>query len=159
VISKPEEHDSVLSQLLQALGASVITAESALDEARSDRSGKTSESAPLCVVEAKDTKDVAEVMKIANRSHTPVVVRGGGSGLAGGAIGSAGEIVLSLAKMNKIVEISTDNRWAHVQAGVINQDLNIAPAPAHPHTSCILPRAHMQKRRRERKLGRKCVMC
>lgn len=126
MISKPEEHDSVLSQLLQALGASVITAESALDEARSDRSGKTSESAPLCVVEAKDTKDVAEVMKIANRSHTPVVVRGGGSGLAGGAIGSAGEIVLSLAKMNKIVEISTDNRWAHVQAGVINQDLNIA---------------------------------
>jgi hypothetical protein len=33
-----------------------------------------------------------------------------------------------------------------------NQDPNIAPAPAHPHTNCILPRAHMQKRRREREL-------
>jgi glycolate oxidase len=65
-------------------------------------------------------------MKIANQTLTPVVTRGAGSGLAGGAIGSLGEIVLSLAKMNKIIEISTENRWAQVQAGVINQDLNLA---------------------------------
>jgi glycolate oxidase len=126
VISKTEELNSVLSELIQALGASVITDEASLGEAKSDRSGKTSDSNPLCVVEARETQDVVAVMKIANQSQTPVVVRGGGSGLAGGAIGSAGEIVLSLAKMNKIIEISTANRWAHVQAGVINQDLNLA---------------------------------
>ena len=126
MISKPEEVNTVLGQLIQALGASVMTDEASLVEARSDRSGKTSDASPLCVVEARDTQDVVAVMKIANRSQTPVVVRGGGSGLAGGAIGSAGEIVLSLARMNKIIEISTENRWARVQSGVINQDLNLA---------------------------------
>ena len=103
--SRTEEQNAVLSQLVNALGASVHTDRASLDEARADRSGKTSDSDPLCVVEAKNTKDVIEVMKIANQSQTPVVVRGGGSGLAGGAIGAAGEIVLSLIKMNKIIKM------------------------------------------------------
>jgi glycolate oxidase len=124
--SRPEEPGVVLSQLTDALGSAVLTNPQSLAEARSDRSGKTSEFDPICVVEAKNTQDVVTVMKIANQTHTPVVVRGGGSGLAGGAIGSAGEIVLSLAKMNQILEISVENRWAQVQAGVINQDLNLA---------------------------------
>jgi glycolate oxidase len=104
----------------------VLTDPKSLAEARTDRSGKTSDFDPICVVEAKSTDDVVAVMKIANQTLTPVVTRGAGSGLAGGAIGSLGEIVLSLAKMNKIIEISTENRWAQVQAGVINQDLNLA---------------------------------
>ncbi len=124
--SRPEEPSTVLLQLTQALGSSVRTDEQSLHEARSDRSGKTSGTNPICVVEAESTQDVVTVMKIAHQSLTPVVVRGGGSGLAGGAIGGLGEIVLSLAKMSKIIEISVENRWAHVQAGVINQDLNLA---------------------------------
>jgi glycolate oxidase len=104
----------------------VLTDPKSLAEARTDRSGKTSDFDPICVVEARSTDDVVAVMKIANQTRTPVVTRGAGSGLAGGAIGSLGEIVLSLAKMNKIIEISTENRWAQVQAGVINQDLNLA---------------------------------
>jgi glycolate oxidase len=124
--SRPEEPGVVLSQLTDALGSAVLTNPQSLAEARSDRSGKTSGFDPICVVEAKSTQDVVAVMKIANQTNTPVVVRGGGSGLAGGAIGSAGEIVLSLAKMNQILEISVENRWAQVQAGVINQDLNLA---------------------------------
>jgi glycolate oxidase len=116
----------VLNRLIDALGKSVLTDAKSLFEARADRSGKTSESDPLCVVEANSTEDVVTVMKIANQTLTPVVVRGAGSGLAGGAIGGLGEIVLSLAKMNRIIEISTENRWAQVQAGVINQDLNLA---------------------------------
>jgi glycolate oxidase len=104
----------------------VLTDPKSLAAARTDRSGKTSDFDPICVVEAKSTDDVVAVMKIANQTRTPVVTRGAGSGLAGGAIGSLGEIVLSLAKMNKIIEISTENRWAQVQAGVINQDLNLA---------------------------------
>jgi glycolate oxidase len=126
VTTRPEESGSVLDRLVAALGSSVRTDKEALFEARSDRSGKTSSHNPICVVEATSTEEVATVMRIANNSSTPVVVRGGGSGLAGGAIGGAGEIVLSLIKMNKIIEISTENRWAKVQAGVINQDLNLA---------------------------------
>jgi glycolate oxidase len=116
----------VLGQLIDALGDAVLTDQESLAIARADRSGKVSSTDPICVVKALTTEDVAIVMQIANRSNTPVVVRGGGSGLAGGAIGSAGEIVLSLEKMNRILEISTENRWAHVEAGVINQDLNLA---------------------------------
>jgi glycolate oxidase len=126
VTSRPEEPGVVLRQLIDALGEAVLTDPKSLAEARTDRSGKTSDFDPICVVEAKSTDDVVAVMKIANQTLTPVVTRGAGSGLAGGAIGSLGEIVLSLAKMNKIIEISTENRWAQVQAGVINQDLNLA---------------------------------
>jgi glycolate oxidase len=126
VTSRPEEPGVVLRQLIDALGEAVLTDLNSLAAARTDRSGKTSDFDPICVVEAKSTDDVVAVMKIANQTLTPVVTRGAGSGLAGGAIGSLGEIVLSLAKMNKIIEISTQNRWAQVQAGVINQDLNLA---------------------------------
>jgi glycolate oxidase len=126
VTSRPEEPGVVLRQLIDALGEAVLTDPRSLAAARTDRSGKTSDFDPICVVEARSTDDVVAVMKIANQTLTPVVTRGAGSGLAGGAIGSLGEIVLSLAKMNKIIEISTENRWAQVQAGVINQDLNLA---------------------------------
>lgn len=124
--SRPEEPGVVLRQLIDALGEAVLTDPKSLAAARTDRSGKTSDFDPICVVEARSTDDVVAVMKIANQTLTPVVTRGAGSGLAGGAIGSLGEIVLSLAKMNKIIEISTENRWAQVQTGVINQDLNLA---------------------------------
>jgi len=126
VTSRPEEPGVVLRQLIDALGEAVLTDPKSLAAARTDRSGKTSDFDPICVVEARSTDDVVAVMKIANQTRTPIVTRGAGSGLAGGAIGSLGEIVLSLAKMNKIIEISTENRWAQVQAGVINQDLNLA---------------------------------
>jgi hypothetical protein len=103
VTSRPEETGVVLRQLIDALGEAVLTDPKSLAAARTDRSGKTSDFDPICVVEAKSTDDVVAVMKIANQTLTPVVTRGAGSGLAGGAIGSLGEIVLSLAKMNKII--------------------------------------------------------
>jgi glycolate oxidase len=126
VTGSAKNHSVALSQLVEALGDAVLLDPESLNAARADRSGKVSSSDPLCVIEVTKTEDVVAVMKIANQTNTPVVTRGGGSGLAGGAIGSAGEIVISLAKMNRILEISTENRLAHVEAGVINQDLNVA---------------------------------
>jgi glycolate oxidase len=116
----------VLRLLTDRLGAKVLTDAQTLEAARTDRSGKVSQSRPLCVVEAIGTDDVVEVLKVASKTKTPVVTRGGGSGLAGGAIGSGGEIVLSLIKMNRILNISVADRLAHVESGVINQDLNLA---------------------------------
>lgn len=124
--SDRDKLSAALVLLVDSLGPAVMTDPESLRAARADRSGKTSSSNPLCVIEVTSTHQVVSVMKIANQSRIPVVVRGAGSGLAGGAIGAAGEIVLSLAKMNRILEISLDNRWAHVEAGVINQDLNLA---------------------------------
>jgi glycolate oxidase len=114
-----DNNNLVLGQLIDALDDSVFTDQESLAIARADRSGKVSSTDPLCVVKTVQTEDVAIVMQIANRSNTPVVVRGGGSGLAGGAIGSAREVVFSLEKMNRILEISTENRWAHVEARCI----------------------------------------
>ena len=116
----------VVARLRQALGERVILDSARLAEAQADKSGQVSAHPPLCVIEATSTADVAEVLRIAHETKTPVVTRGGGSGLAGGAIAGAGEIVLSLARMNRIIEISRDDRWAVVEAGVINHDLNTA---------------------------------
>lgn len=115
-----------LAELIAELGDSVSTERSDLEAVRSDKSGKISSGQPLCVVFAKSTAEVAQAMRIADRNSVPVVARGGGSGLAGGAIGSSGEIVLSLEKMNRIIEISPADRWALVEAGVLNDDLNKA---------------------------------
>lgn len=136
----------VISRLRESLGDRVILDDHRLAETQSDKSGQVSATPPLCVVEALSTADVVEVLRIANDTETPVVTRGGGSGLAGGAIASAGEIVLSMAKMNRIIEISRDDRWAVVEAGVVNLDLNnaakeqglwFAPDPASRHWSTI----------------------
>lgn len=116
----------VLNELRAELGESVSEADADLASARADKSGKISSGTPLCVVFAKSTEQVSSALRIANRHSIPVVARGGGSGLAGGAVGSPGEIVLSLEAMNRIIEISPSDRWAVVEAGVINQDLNLA---------------------------------
>jgi len=101
-----------------------------LESVRADKSGHKSDTAPLAVVYATTTEGIQEVMRCASTHAIPVVTRGGGSGLAGGAIGRAGEIVLSLERMNQILEISVGDRLARVQAGVINSDL-LAAASEH----------------------------
>lgn len=68
-------------------------------------------------------------MRFATESRTPVVTRGAGTGLAGGAIASDGELVLSMTEMNRIIEIARDDELAVVEPGVINADLNRALEP------------------------------
>jgi glycolate oxidase len=65
-------------------------------------------------------------MKYANENSIPVVTRGAGSGLSGGANSTADSLVISLEKMNQIIEIDSANQIARVQAGVINLDLDTA---------------------------------
>lgn len=79
---------------------------------------------PLAVVLAHSTSDVQTVMRIATEYRIPVVTRGAGTGLAGGANALDGCIVLSVAAMSEILDIDTVNRLARVQAGVINADLD-----------------------------------
>jgi len=117
---------SSLSQLARVEHLEVDTSDRALHEARADKSGHRSDSAPLAVVYPSTIEAVQTVMRWATEHRVPVVTRGGGSGLAGGAIGSDGEIVLSLERLNRILEISISDRLARVEAGVINADLNAA---------------------------------
>jgi glycolate oxidase len=82
----------------------------------------------LALVHATSIADVQATLRIATEFNVPVVTRGAGTGLAGGACGSGGTIVLSVARMNRILEIHPEDELAVVEPGVINQDLNDALA-------------------------------
>ncbi|MFG6502875.1 FAD-binding oxidoreductase [Microbacterium sp. P05] len=118
----------VVSQLRAALGDRVDTSPAALDEARSDKSGHAASAPPLAVVHAASVADVQAVMRIATRTATPVVTRGAGTGLAGGANAGGGEIALSVRGMNRILEVRADDLLAVVEPGIINAELNDALA-------------------------------
>ncbi|MHC1759118.1 MAG: FAD-binding oxidoreductase [Negativicutes bacterium] len=78
---------------------------------------------PEVVVLPADTEQVAAVVKLANRELIAVVPRGAGTGLACGAVPIYGGIVLSLEKMNKIIEMDPVNMFMVVEAGVRTEDV------------------------------------
>ena len=78
------------------------------------------------VLLAKSTEEVSQAVTYANTYGIPVVARGAGSGLSGGANATSSSLVISLEKMNSIIDIDETNMIARVQAGVINLDLDKA---------------------------------
>ncbi|MFQ3632188.1 FAD-binding oxidoreductase [Roseiflexus sp.] len=80
--------------------------------------------APNLVVLPSTTEETAEVVRIANRAGMPVVPRGAGTGLAGGATPIHGGIVISTARMERVLDVDVRNRRALVQPGVINWELS-----------------------------------
>jgi len=85
-----------------------------------------------CVVFPGDASEVAEVVKLAEAHGVPIVARGAGTGLAGGASPTEGGIVLVTTAINDI-DIDVENRTAWVGAGVINLDLSKAARPYGLH--------------------------
>ncbi|ABG95039.1 MULTISPECIES: FAD-binding oxidoreductase [Rhodococcus] len=117
-----------VSELTAALGDVVVTEPDLMLAYRRDQSLLTAAGMPLALVRARDTDDVVETLKIAHRHGVPVVTRGAGTGLAGAANALDGCIVLSVEKMNAILDIDPAARTATVQPGVINGDLAAAAA-------------------------------
>ncbi|HYI32362.1 MAG TPA: FAD-linked oxidase C-terminal domain-containing protein [Glaciibacter sp.] len=137
---------AVLARLEAELGAAVSTDDSERAATRLDRSGWVAEGMPLAIVHATTVTQVQATLRIASAFGVPVVSRGAGTGLAGGAAGGRGTIVLSLAGMNRILEIRPEDELAVVEPGVINQDLNdalfahglwFAPDPASKAISSV----------------------
>lgn len=118
-------HDAV-DRLTSLLGDAVVVEGPEMDAVREDRSGWRSAHPPLAVVHAASVADVQAVLRVASATGTPVVPRGAGTGLAGGAISSEGSIVLDLSRMDRILEISEVDELAVVEAGVLNGDLDRA---------------------------------
>lgn len=118
----------VLSRLSEALPGRVDTAGQVLAAAQADRSGHRSGTDPLAVVHAQSVEDVQAVCRIADETRTPLVVRAAGTGLAGGAVAGAGELVLDMTGMDRILEVSPADRLAVVEPGILNGDLNRALA-------------------------------
>ena len=76
--------------------------------------------APLAVVLPRSTAEVAACLKLCHEMRVPVVPRGAGTSLAGGAMPSADAVVLGLARMTQVLEIDTENRFIRVEAGRTN---------------------------------------
>ncbi|KAA9084996.1 FAD-binding oxidoreductase [Microbacterium radiodurans] len=119
----------VVAQLVAELGDRVDVTDAARAAVRADKSGHAATGMPLAVVHARDVADVQTTLRIASATGTPVVPRGAGTGLAGGANTGLGEIALSLRAMDRILSVSSDDLVAVVEPGILNADLNAALAP------------------------------
>jgi glycolate dehydrogenase FAD-linked subunit len=83
---------------------------------------------PQCVVFPRSTADVVRIVELANRFGVPLVGRGAGTGLSGGALTRHGGILVVFSRMNRILEIDAENQRAVVQPGVVNSELSRAVA-------------------------------
>ncbi|CAN3701209.1 putative FAD-linked oxidoreductase [Microbacterium sp. MM2322] len=119
----------VVAQLRAELGGRVDTSPAALEAARADKSGHAAEGVPLAVVRATSVADVQAVLRISSATGTPVVPRGAGTGLAGGANTGGGEISLSLRAMDRLIKVRPDDLLAVVEPGILNAELNALLEP------------------------------
>ena len=76
--------------------------------------------APLAVVLPRTTEEVAAAMRVCHRMRVPVIPRGAGTSLAGGALPTADSVVIGTMRLREMLEIDTDNRFIRVQTGVTN---------------------------------------
>jgi glycolate oxidase len=78
---------------------------------------------PEAVVLATTVEQVAAIVKLANREHIPITPRGAGSGLSGGAIPAFGGIIISVEKMNRVIELDKANMVIVVETGMVTNDI------------------------------------
>jgi len=73
---------------------------------------------PDCIVLPGSTEEVSKIVKFAHREGIPIIARGSGTNLSGGTIPARGGIVIHFSRMNRILEIDTENQRAVVEPGV-----------------------------------------
>src|SRR2546423_14997617 len=88
--------------------------------------GGVDKHAPDLVAFPCSTEDVAALVKLAREFDVPIVGRGAGTGLSGGAVPREGGLMIAFARMNRILEIDLENERAIVQPGVVNLDITAA---------------------------------
>jgi glycolate oxidase len=120
----------ILSELAAALPDGRVTTDPDIvaSYARDQTTAIVAPGRARCLVSARDTREVSATLLWASKHGVPVVPRGGGTGLAGGATAVEGCVIVSLARMTEIIELDPANELAVVQAGVLNADLDRAAA-------------------------------
>jgi glycolate oxidase len=88
--------------------------------------GSIDKARPELVVFPRTTEEVAAIVKITAEHGVPIVGRGAGTGLSGGAIPRAGGVIIGFSRMNRILEIDIENERAVLQPGVVNLDITLA---------------------------------
>jgi glycolate oxidase len=109
-------------------GQAVTTDHAAMERYRHDEAEWAPYGAPLAVARPRSADEVRTLVRWCARNRVPLVPRGAGTGLSGGANATDGCLVLSFEDMDAVVSIDADERLAVVQPGVVNDDLRRACA-------------------------------
>jgi glycolate oxidase len=115
----------IIRELEALLGAAGVLSKPT-DLVMYEYDGSVEQARPDVVVFPRTTEEVTSIVHLALRSKTPIVGRGAGTGLSGGALARKGGILMVFSRMNNILEIDLANQRAVVQPGVVNLDLTRA---------------------------------
>jgi len=119
--------DSVRAELRGIVGREAVI-DAPNDLRIFERDGSIEGAIPDAVVLASSTEQVAGVITVAARNRIPVVPRGAGTGLSGGAVTIRGGIALQMTRMRRILDIDPVAQTAIVEPGVVNQELSLVAA-------------------------------
>ena len=120
---------SIIDELTSALGTAKVALDApTLTVYAVDKAPVLDYQVPQAVVLAETVEDVQAAVRACAAHGVPLVARGAGTGVSGGAHASKDCIVLSLERMNRILDLNPDDETAVVEPGVINADLNAAAA-------------------------------
>ncbi|MHA7222592.1 FAD-binding oxidoreductase [Arthrobacter sp. RHLT1-20] len=120
---------SIIDELTSALGTDKIAVDTPTLAAYAvDQAPVLDYQLPQAVVRAESVADVRAAVSACAAHGVALVARGAGTGVSGGAHASKGCVVLSLERMNRILDLNADDETAVVEPGVINADLNAAAA-------------------------------
>ncbi|MGY9031711.1 MAG: FAD-binding oxidoreductase, partial [Rhodobacterales bacterium] len=115
-----EHKDQIVARLLAVLPRDAVIAD-VVETRAYECDGLTAyRCPPMCAVLPSNTDEVASVLKICHELGVPVVPRGSGTSLAGGALPTADCVILGVAKMNGVIETNYDDRYIRVQTGRTN---------------------------------------
>ncbi|HEV2282259.1 MAG TPA: FAD-linked oxidase C-terminal domain-containing protein [bacterium] len=119
---------ALVAELAEAVGAEHVF-ERPSDVLAYEYDASNMTSPPDLVVLPGGAGEVAAVLRVAARHQAPVIARGAGTGIAGGALPIIGGVVAALTRLDRILAIELDNRLAVVEPGVVNLDITRAVAP------------------------------
>jgi glycolate oxidase len=119
--------DDVRTQLP---GVRLLTDAADREPYRLDETAYMTADLPAAVALPASTADVSGLLRLASAHGVPVVPRGAGTGLSGGAAGIDGAVTIALTRMDRILEVDTDNLCVITQPGVINAALKAEVAKA-----------------------------
>jgi glycolate oxidase len=122
------DRDALIGQLRAALGEDAVYADS-VDMLAYEYDAGFERHTPDIVVLPRTTEQVQAVVRLAGAAGTPIVARGAGTGLCSGAVPLQGGIVVSMTRMNRILEVDYRNHRAVVEPGVVNVDLSAHTLP------------------------------
>jgi len=137
--------DALVAELADVAGAGYVF-DKPSDVLAYEYDASNMTSPPDLVVLPGSADEVAGVLRVAARHRVPVIARGAGTGIAGGALPIVGGIVMSLTRLDRILAIDLDNRVAEVEPGVVNLDITravagwgyfYAPDPSSQYASSI----------------------